>query len=143
MSLVWTISFDAERVSENLDEVADRFVNARPAFRKVMEMAEADEIKHFNNLRGRYVLTGATRASLTQEAAPGAIRKLHRDGGGIEFGSAVPHAKYLTRVPKKRDSGEVRKQPPLKGKSAVLILTKATRKAAAQVILDYIVEPVE
>lgn len=109
-----------DATSEDLAGVARRLVNAEPAFVDVARILERGEQRLFKRLRGKYVDTGATRASLTQPDANGAIRQAH--GDELVFGTSIWYARFLRR----------------KKKSAVLVLQPTERKAAAQTILDYV-----
>lgn len=109
-----------DQTERRLNAVERRMRDARPAFEKVARILESGEQRHFNSLKGRYVDTGALKASLTQPNANGAIRKAHRDE--LEFGTSIFYARFLRR----------------KKKSAVLVLKPIERKAAVATILDFI-----
>jgi hypothetical protein len=113
-----------KKTEERTRQVADRMNNAQPAFKDVARILQKGELKHFALLRGKYVRTGATLASLTQETANGAIRKYH--GSELLFGTSIPYARYLRKGPR----------------SAVLVLKPKERKASGNAILDYIVHGV-
>ena len=131
------IAIDAEETADHYDEVADRAVHGKPAFEKVMRLLEESHASHFASLRGRYVLTGATLASLTQPSGTGAIRVAHQDS--LHFGTTVDQAHYLTKAPRDPDNDQIRK--PNNKLSAVMVLSKKTKETAAQILLDYVVEP--
>lgn len=109
-----------EKAAADLDGISVRMQNARPAFELVQEILQAGEERHFAGLRGRYVRTGALKASLTQPNANGAIREAHADE--LVFGTSIYYARFLRR----------------KKKSAVLVLKPIERKAASRTILDFI-----
>lgn len=109
-----------EEAERDLDGIASRMSNARPAFELVEKILESGEERHFNGLKGRYVRTGATKASLTDGNANGAIREAHADE--LVFGTSIYYARFLRR----------------KKRSAVLVLKPLERKASARTILDYI-----
>jgi len=133
----FTISVvDAQKTSENYDEVSRRLTNAKPAFSEVLDILEEGERRHFARLRGKYVRTGELMASLTQPAANDAIREAH--GDGLVFGTSTYYAQFQTASRKARATGLVTKQ---KGKSAVLVLQPKAKKAASQAILDFALEP--
>lgn len=110
-----------EETSHDLAGVAQRLVNAEPAFVEVERILERGEQRLFKRLRGKYVDTGATMASLTQPTANHAIRQAHADE--VVFGTSVWYARFLRRKSKK---------------SAVLVLQPTERKAAAETILDFV-----
>lgn len=109
-----------EDASHDLAGVAGRMSNAQPAFTEIERILEAGEQRQFNRLHGKYVRTGATRASLTQPSANGAIRQAHADE--LIFGTSIWYAKFLRK----------------KKKSAVLVLLPKERKAITQTMLDHI-----
>jgi hypothetical protein len=114
-----------ESTAHDYEEIADRLVRARPAFESAQRIIEDGETRLFASFRGKYVRTGALRASLTQPTANGAIRRAHHDE--LEFGTSIFYAKFQ----KKRNS----KKP------VVLELKPRTRRAVAEHILEYIIEP--
>lgn len=109
-----------EKTSSDLAGVAHRLQNAEPAYLQVARILERGEQRLFTRLRGKYVDTGATRASLTQPHANGAIRRAHADE--LVFGSSIWYAKFLRKGKK----------------SAVLVLQPTERKAITQTVLDYV-----
>ncbi|MEJ7894539.1 MAG: hypothetical protein WKF94_18055 [Solirubrobacteraceae bacterium] len=127
----------ADQAADNLADVARRLGNAQPAFREALETLEEGEERHFARLRGRYVLTGRLRQSLTGQG-PDSIRELHGDGGGLTFGSSVSYAKFLVKRPRNPDVGQVRRR---KGKSAVLVLQPKARKAIVKQLTEFVTEP--
>lgn len=110
----------AEETSRDLEGVEQRMIHAEPAFTRIERILEAGEQRQFNRLHGKYVRTGATRASLTQPTANGAIRQAHADE--LVFGTRIWYAKFLRK----------------KKKSAVLVLLPKERKAITQTMLDHI-----
>lgn len=109
-----------EEAEKDLDGIARRMLDARPAFEAVEKILESGEERHFASLRGRYVRTGALKASLTQPDANGAIREAHADE--LVFGTSIYYARFLRR----------------KRKSAVLVLKPIERRSASRTILDYV-----
>jgi hypothetical protein len=109
-----------EEASQDLEGVEQRILHAEPAFTEIERILEQGEQRHFNRLHGKYVRTGATRASLTQPSANGAIREAHTDQ--LIFGTKIWYAKFLRK----------------KKKSAVLVLLPKERKAITQTMLDHI-----
>jgi hypothetical protein len=132
------VAIDAPEIAQHYDEVGARAEDAHRAFDDVLTLLEDTHAAHFDKLRGRYVLTGATRASLTQRSAAGAIRQAH--AGGALFGTQVEQAHYLTKAPRDPDNGQVEKHNG-KGLSAVLVLSRVTKKRIAEIVTDFIAEP--
>jgi hypothetical protein len=118
---------DAAALAQKLYEMGRRAINAKPAFEKVLDIAEAGQRRHFSRLGGRYVDTGALRASLTQPHANGAIREAHADE--VEFGTSIYYARFLNKP------GTSRRK---KGSSAVLVLQPKAKREAGQALMDYI-----
>jgi len=117
---------------------SDLILVPEPVYREVMDFLEFTERRHFGRLRGRYVRTGATRASLTGSGG-GAIRAIR--GTTMDFGTTVRHAHFLTKAPRDPNSGQVRKEPPGKGLSAVLVFSRSSQKKVGRMVMDHIVEP--
>lgn len=132
------VAIDAERVSRAYDAVAHNVRDLRPGFDRVMELMEDVHARHFRRLRGRYVLTGATKASLTQPVANGAIREMHFQSAS--FGTQVEQAHYLTKAPQDPNSGQVPKANRPDLKSAVLVFSRTTKKRVADVLLEHATE---
>lgn len=109
-----------KEAEHDLDGIAERMRDAKPAFELVEKILEAGEERHFNSLKGRYVLTGALKESLTNGDANGAIREAHADE--LEFGTSIYYARFLRR----------------KKKSAVLVLKPLERKASARTIMAFV-----
>ena len=142
MSDAFDFSFNvlnATRVAEHIEHVAERLETHPMIYREVMALLELTEVEHFARLRGRYIRTGATFDSLTEPHGPGAIRDVHRDGA--EFGTSVWYAHFLTKAPKDPFDGQVRKEPPGKGLSAVLVFSKTTQGEIGNMVAHYIREP--
>jgi hypothetical protein len=117
----------ADAAVEDLDGISRRMRDARPAFEAVQEILQAGEERHFASLKGRYVRTGALKASLTQDSANGAIREAHADE--LVFGTSIYYARFLR-------GGRATKRGSRK--SAVLVLKPLERKAASRTIMDFI-----
>lgn len=128
-----------DELAAKLEEVAFRADDWRLPFREIMGLLERDEARHFRSLRGRYVLTGATRASLTQPAANGAIRELH--AGSLHFGSSLDTARYLTKSPHDPFNEQVPKPHRPDLLSGVLVFRGVTKKEASRIILEHTAEP--
>lgn len=132
------VAVRAEEVANSYDQVGLHVVNLEPAMAKIMGLLIKDEIQHFRKMKGRYVLTGATIASLTQPDAGGAIRAIH--GDGLRFGTRVEQAHYLTKSPHDAENQQITKHNG-HGRSAVLVFRKQTVRKASQLILKHSVEP--
>jgi hypothetical protein len=130
------VAIRADEVADAYEGVGHRANRLQPAFEEVMGLLEKDERKHFEKMRGRYVLTGATRESLTQRDARGAIRSIH--AGGLAFGTRVVQAHYLTKSPRDPENQQISKHNG-HGRSAVLVFKKGTKRKASQLILRHIV----
>ena len=109
-----------------LSAVRDRFLFPGPGFEHATVMMEEHERTVFESYGGKYVRTGATRASLTDSAASGAIRHLERTG--LEFGSSVWWARF------QGTTGPHKHGPP----SAILRPTEAEAHEVATSLLRYI-----
>jgi hypothetical protein len=103
---------DAMRVAHDYEQVGERCTDLRRPFREAAELMEQVHQRGFARLRGRYVLTGATKASLTGSGA-GAIRNANRDG--LVFGTSVSYA--------------------------VLFFPDSAQREIPRMLLDYIVDP--
>jgi hypothetical protein len=129
---------DALRVAHDFEQVGERCTDLRRPFREVAELMENVHQRGFARLRGRYVLTGATKASLTGPGA-GAIRNANRDG--LVFGTSVWYSHFLTKAPRDANLGQIPKDPPGKGKYAVLFFPDSVQREVPRMLLDYIVDP--
>jgi hypothetical protein len=126
-------------IGEQFHQAANRA--RKPAYGRVLTLLERIHAVHFARLDGRYVLTGRTMASLTRSNAYGAIRRGARGGPELRFGSRVWYAHFLTKSPHDPAFGQLRKEPPGEGLSAVLVMPKGTKKKVAKILGDYIMEP--
>jgi hypothetical protein len=122
---------DALLVGEHAADLAD-------PFREAATYLEQLHRSGFSRLRGRYVLTGATRASLTGPGA-GAIRDA--DAQGLVFGTSVWYSHFLTKAPRDPNLGQVPKDPPGEGRHAVLFFPRSAQKRIQNMLLGYITEP--
>ena len=89
MSLVSIIG--QEKLERDLDGLAMRLVFPEPGLSGAMHELEVAEATRYAELNGKYVRTGATKASLTGSGS-GAIRVLTAEGA--EFGTSIPYAHY-------------------------------------------------
>lgn len=126
-----------EHAARAYDDAADRARRMEPAWRKIFRLLERDELGHFRKMQRRYFLTGATKASLTQTSAPGAIRDVTDDV--LRFGSGVEQAHYLTKSPHDVRNLQVPKKNRPDLLSAVLVLQPHTSAKAADILLDHVV----
>ena len=132
---------EAARVAEEYAHVAERFVNSAAGFHNLVGILEDAHEMHFAKMKGRYVLTGQVRASLTNESAPGAIRQVHN--GELRFGTRVEHARYLTMAPRDAENFQIDKGASGHGRSAVVVDSKKTQRDVAKSLLKWIVEPAD
>lgn len=126
-----------EEAAKSYEEAAERARLMEPAWRKVIRLLERDEREHFRKMQRRYVLTGATKASLTRTSAPGAIRSIVDDV--LRFGSGVEQAGHLTKSPHDVRNFQVPKEHRPDLLSAVLVLKPHTSARAADILLDHVV----
>lgn len=149
MAVRFTIEMDnAFEVAERFDTTRRRIEDHEPAYRQVMALMEQDHRRFFELQRiyrdkarfgqRRYVRTGRTRRSLVQNG-PDALREVHATG--LDFGTRVPYARFLTKAPKDRNLGQVPKRNG-RGRSAVVVFPRRTQRAVRKILLDYITEPV-
>jgi hypothetical protein len=92
----------------------------------VFRAAERAEATIFESYGGKYVDTGALRASLTEREAEGAVRELRP--GEMLFGTTVYYARF------QGTTGVGRHSPP----SAIIKATAIEAAAAAAGLRDYI-----
>jgi hypothetical protein len=129
---------DAFRVARNFEQMGERATDLEPPFHEALTLLEEIHQKGFARLKGRYVLTGATRASLTGPGL-GGIRKSSNDG--LEFGSSVWYSGFLTKAPKDPELSQVRKDSSGKGRHAVLFFPTEAQTQITELLLGHIVEP--
>jgi len=80
----------SDKVQHDLRAMAGRMADISPVTRAQFHWLELREERLFS--RGKYVRTGALRASLTQDTAAGAIRVT--EPGGLKFGTSVWYAPF-------------------------------------------------
>lgn len=131
------VAIRANEIADDYEAVGHRATHLRPMFEEALAMMEADEAQHFRKMRGRYVLTGQTIASLTRPNARGAIREVHDNRA--RFGTHVDQAHYLTKSPHDAENEQIVKHNG--HRSAVLVSKKRTRSAIAKHMARYIAEP--
>jgi hypothetical protein len=83
-------------VNRMLAGIARRAMLPYVAYEEIFRLFEADEAAIFASWDGKYVRTGATRASLTQPDANAVLREMH-GARGFAFGSNVPYARFVGR----------------------------------------------
>lgn len=108
-----------------LEDISERLDDPTPLLEGAMKVLELSETSLFDRLAPHFDLTGATRASLTQTDARGAIREIH--GVEARFGTSIWYAKFLRKIdgPSGKPRGRKRVGPNL-----VLKTTAADRHAA-------------
>jgi hypothetical protein len=106
--------------------VAERFARPEVAFGAVLREFESEERSIFASFAGKYVRTGALRASLTDAAASGAIR--HLTPSGATFGSSIWYARF------QGTSGPERHGRP----SAILKVTAREAELATRTLMEFI-----
>jgi hypothetical protein len=129
---------DAALVARDFEQVGERCTDLHRPFREVADLLESVHQRGFSRLRGRYVLTGATKASLTGPGS-GAVREIDRDS--LQFGSSVWYAGFLTKAPKDPNLGQVPKKSPGEGRHAVLFFPRSVQREIPKLLLDHVVEP--
>jgi hypothetical protein len=129
----------AESMARHFREVGDHMMDLAPELERVIDLMEAEHERHFAKCRGRYVLTGATKASLTHSTAPGAVREVGPDR--LDFGTDVWYAHFLTKAPKDPWSGQVPKKNRPDLRSAVVVFPKSAKSQIADMLMGYIAEP--
>jgi hypothetical protein len=136
----------AEVIGGKFHAVAANMEDPRPAFHDVLGLMERIHASSFERMpeykgRERYDLTGRTRRSLTMPHAYGAIRGVTKQQ--VHFGTRVWYSHFLTKGPHDPELGQVRKQPPGEGRSAVLVFPRGTKKAITSILMSHYVEPVK
>lgn len=104
-----------------MQKMTYRVTDMRPGFEEIETMLEEGEERLFESYHGKYVDTGALKASLTQPRANKAIREAHAQH--LDFGTAVYYARF---------------HKDKKGKSAVLVLQSKERKKIPVTLLEYV-----
>lgn len=118
---------------------ARRMVLPEPALEAAVKIIEAGEEELFAKLGGKFIRTGALRASLTQSDARGAIRRSH--GEYIEVGSSIWYAHFQKKIG--GPSGKPRGRKRVGKTSLVLKVSKVNRALVRQVVLDYLLAGAE
>ena len=109
-----------------LGEIAERMLAPAPAFEALIGPLEQEERSVFERYAGRYVQTGALKASLTSSGADGAVRRL--TPAGLTFGSSIFYGRF------QGTQGPGDHEPP----SAILRATGAEGALAAKTLAEYV-----
>jgi hypothetical protein len=125
----------AEKAQHDFDQVMRRMLNHRTGMRRTIPLLEEAERATFAELGGRYVKTGATKRSLTEARAEGAVRR--PSAHALAFGTKVWYARFLTEeIGPPTAGGGMKRNPP----SAVISKpSEATQQACAEIVMRYIV----
>lgn len=115
-------AFGFDEVVGKYQRVSYRVQDMRPGFEEVSSELEEGEERLFNRYGGKYVDTGALKASLTQPRANEAIREAHAQH--LDFGTGVFYARF---------------HKDKTGKSAVLKLQPKERKKIPVTLLEFVV----
>jgi hypothetical protein len=121
--------FGLTETREMLAAMERRLEDLEPAWTEIFRIMERGERRVFARYGGKYVDTGATRDSLTQAHAGGAIRDFHPVSNTATFGTSVtndrgdPYPRFL-RLPDHS--------------SAVLRADSTTRRQAAEIMMRYV-----
>jgi len=109
-----------------LSRIGSRARDLRPEFVEAARLLEETEAAIFAAHGGKYVETGATKASLTQPEANGAIREVHETG--LAFGTSVWYARFPGTTGKGRHAAP----------SAILNLEPETVDRVAERMIAYV-----
>ena len=126
----------ADEIADEYSDAGDRAAAQQKVWLRISRMLEKLHAAHFGRVRGRYVRTGATKASLTGHSG-GAIREVGPQG--LEFGSDVWYAHFLTKAPRDPYDYQVPKTHRPDLLYAVLINPPATQKKIADALGEHIV----
>lgn len=118
----------AEETAVHMHQRARRAADMAPAFEEMVPALEKAELRLFDSYQGKYVLTGATKESLTQSDANGAIRAAH--GERFVFGTSIWYAKF------QGTTGVGSHGPP----SAILAVPPGAGERAAKIGAAYVVD---
>lgn len=110
---------------ELLEGISARLADPTPLLEATMQVLELGEVNLFERLAPHFMQTGATRASLTQPDALGAIREIH--GMEAKFGTSIWYAGFLRKVD--GPSGKPRGRKRVGG--SLVLKTRASDRHAA------------
>jgi hypothetical protein len=122
----------AEHVEHVFDEMEARTLNQTPAWEEAVELVQKGEQRYF---AGKFVRTGALRASLT-ERGNDAIREAHAQE--LIFGSGIWYAGFQRKMRPAGTAGAKPRGRRRYGKSLVLKTTPTTRRAVGEMVMRYI-----
>lgn len=121
----------ATKARHDLDEIGRKLANPTSTMRREARMLEVAERGVFASLGGRYVDTGRTRDSLTSEGGADAVRRA--TPFGLEFGTQVEYARYLTeRIGPETPAGGMKRPLPV----AVLKLSHEQAERVARDVMN-------
>ena len=126
----------ADEIADEYRDVGDRSLAQQKVWLRIAKMLEKIHAAHFGRVRGRYVRTGAVKSSLTGHGS-GAIRNV--DAQGLEFGSSVWYAHFLTKAPKDPYGHQVPKSHRPDLLYAVLVNPPETQKRIAEAMGEHVV----
>lgn len=139
----------AGKVRNDLRLLIERLENPGAVLEAEFDVLEQAEEAIFEGWAPSFDNTGASKASLTQRDATGAIRRIH--GSGIEFGTSIWYVKFQRRIAGARGdldhplgtggqpSGKPRGRKRT-GKNLLLKLTPEARRAAAAIVRERLLE---
>ena len=116
----------ANGTMSKLREVASRAHDPEAALREIFPIFERHERELIDSYGGKYVRTGATKRSLTEPTAKGAVREV--SGATFKFGSRIWYAKF------QGTTGKGNHHAP----SAILKLTPEMAQEASRAVLRYV-----
>jgi hypothetical protein len=132
------MAYGLPELTEYLSGLELRLANPTELEAITMKVLEEGERQLFSRLSPRFEDTGATKASLTQPSAEGAIREIH--GMTLRFGTSIWYAKFLRKIdgPGRKPRGRKRVGPSL-----VLKLKASDRRAALEMVGRYVMRGVK
>ena len=116
----------AHGTMSELRKIAQRARDPEAALREVFPIFERHERELIDSYGGKYVRTGATKRSLTEPTAKGAVRRV--SGSTFTFGSTIWYAKF------QGTTGKGEHHDP----SAILKLTPEMAREASRAVLRYV-----
>lgn len=124
----------AEKAQRDFDQVMKRMLNHRTGMRRTIPLLQANESAIFASHGGKYVKTGALRASLTEPKGAGAVRRPARQS--LNFGTSIYYARFQREhVGPKTDKGGMKRS----GRNVVMDIPEPVQNACAEVVMRYIV----
>lgn len=126
-----------EDSTDRLAEVQRRILAPRPAWEYAMTEFERSHERHFRKMKGRYVDTGQTRASLTGRTDK-SIREIMDDRA--VFGSRRPQSVWLTKRDEDVENYQLPKRRKGRGRYAVGVLDPRLPRKVRKVMADHILD---